>query len=96
MINLILREIVENSGSNREGTKLFAYLKAAHLNKEQVLLNVDNELSLSSSFLNTSVGLFLEEYGLDNFRNTVKFKGSKPQFERLANYIQKFTNTHLS
>jgi hypothetical protein len=96
MINLILREIVENSGSNREGSKLFSYLKDAYLKKEQILLNVDNDLALSSSFLNTSIGLFLEEHGVSEFKKTVKFKGSKAQFERLANYIKKFSEAHLS
>jgi hypothetical protein len=96
METIILKNIVRDSSSNEEGVKLFNILQAAYSKKEHLLLQVDSDLTMSSSFLNTSIGLFLDKYGLNTFRNTVKFKGSKTQFSRLSNYITEYNNIYLA
>ena len=96
MKTLILKDIVNNSGSNIEGATLFNYLQQAFLNREALLLQIDSDLSLSSSFLNSSIGEFLDNYGLSSFKQTVKFKGSKKQYLRLADYIQKYQELYLA
>ncbi|MFV0564925.1 MAG: STAS-like domain-containing protein [Flavobacteriaceae bacterium] len=90
MKTLILKNIVKNSGSNEQGAVLFHHLQDAYLNKDTLILHVDSSLSMSSSFLNSSMGLFLDKYGLNNFKQTVKFKGSRNQFFRLSDYINKY------
>lgn len=94
MNTLILKDLVKDSSSNEQGTVLFESLKVAYLSGTTVVLQVD-DLAMSSSFLNTSIGQFLENYGFDSFRKTVKFKGSKSQFLRLSNYIEKYKNLYL-
>lgn len=88
---VILNEILDNTGSNEEGLVLFEQLKNAYNNDSVVTLCVAPTDSLSPSFLNTSVGLFLEKYGLGNFKKTVRFKGNKNQYNRLKRYIQIFS-----
>jgi hypothetical protein len=90
MKSLILKDLVSDSSSNSEGTKLFKELRKAFENRENILLHVDSELTLSSSFLNTSFGVFLDKYGFENFKRTVKIKGSQNQFARLASYIERY------
>lgn len=94
MITLILKDLVKDSGSNDQGMLLFDHLKSAFLKKDTLILDVDSELSMSSSFLNSSIGLFLDEYGLENFKATVKFKGSKNQFKRISSYIKKYSSIY--
>lgn len=94
MKTLILKNIVKNSSSNTEGMVLFNVLQEAHLKGEQLILHVDSDLSMSSSFLNTSFGVFMDYYGVLNFKKTVKFKGSKNQFLRLSSYIQKYNKLY--
>jgi hypothetical protein len=96
MKTLILKNIVKNSSSNDEGVILFNALQDAYLKEEQLILLVDSDLSMSSSFLNTSFGVFLDNYGFSGFKETVKFKGSKNQFLRLNNYITKYRNLYLA
>ena len=96
MKHLILKDVVRNSSSNEEGLVLFNILKNAYLSNTKIVLHIDSHLSMSSSFLNTSIGEFLDEYGLDNFKETVKFKGTKLQFERLKNYINKYNSLYLA
>lgn len=95
MKTLILNDIVKNSSSNDEGIILFNALKDAYLNKEKLVLLVGADLTMSSSFLNTSIGEFLDMYGFSNFKETVKFKGSKNQFLRLSDYIKKYEELYL-
>ncbi|WP_289042270.1 DUF4325 domain-containing protein [uncultured Zobellia sp.] len=96
MKTLILRDIVDNSSSVEQGMVLFNHLKSAYNNGHTIILQVDSDLSLSSSFLNSSVGEFLDAYGFSNFRNTLKFKGSKTQFQRFNKYIQEYKDLYLA
>ncbi len=94
MKTLTLKNIVKDTGSNEQGMILFGYLENAFLNKETLILHVDTDLSMSSSFLNSSIGQFLDKYGLDSFKQTVKYKGSKNQFSRLSGYIKKYSSLY--
>jgi hypothetical protein len=94
MKTLILKNIVKNSSSNEQGMVLFDSLQNAYLSKDSLILYVDSDLSMSSSFLNSSIGLFLDKYGLNSFKETVKFKGSKNQFSRLSDYLTKYSSLY--
>ncbi len=94
MKTLVLKDIVKNSSSNEQGMILFDYLNKAYLNKDSLLLEIDSDLSLSSSFLNSSFGLFLDVYGYQNLKKMIKIKGSKSQFLRLTDYINKYNKVY--
>jgi hypothetical protein len=95
MKNIILKNIVKNTSSNDEGQVLFDSLKDAYFNGLTILLTIDSNQAMSSSFLNTSIGKFLEEYGFEQFKKTVKFKGTKSQFQKLSKYISNYKNIYL-
>jgi L-2-hydroxyglutarate oxidase LhgO len=86
-ITINIRSLVPETSSNLSGTILFKELHRALNNGSIVILEVDNDLALSSSFLNSSIGEILDKYGLSTFKRNVKFKGNKNQFERIATYI---------
>ena len=94
METLILKNIVTDTGSNQQGEQVFSFLKDAYLNNKPLILEVDSDLTLSSSFLNSSIGLFLEQFGLVNFKKTIQFKGNKNQFDRLVSYINKYKEVY--
>lgn len=94
MKTLILKNIVKNSSSNEQGMILFYALQKAYLSKDSLILYVDSDLSMSSSFLNSSIGQFLDKYGLNSFKQTVRFKGSKNQFSRLSDYVKKYSSLY--
>lgn len=96
MKTLVLKDIVKNSSSNDQGSVLFELMKNAFLQKDVILLHVDSDLSMSSSFLNSSFGEFLDSYGLNSFKQTVKFRGSKSQFLRLSDYISQYNSLFLA
>ncbi|SDS41913.1 STAS-like domain-containing protein [Winogradskyella sediminis] len=96
MKNLILKDLVKNSSSNEEGMVLFNVFQEAYLNNTQILLEIGSDISMSSSFLNTSIGEFLDKYGFLKFKETVKIKGSENQFNRLNNYINKYKDLYIA
>ncbi|MFD2917062.1 DUF4325 domain-containing protein [Psychroserpens luteus] len=96
MKNLILKDIVKNSSSNEEGIVLFNILQEACINHNKILLEIGSDISMSSSFLNTSIGEFLDQYGFLKFKETVQIKGSKLQFDRLNSYIVKYRELYTA
>lgn len=95
MKTVILRDIVSDTSSVNQGLILFEIFKQTYLSDEKLVLDVDNDLSMSSSFLNASVGAFLDEYGLSSFKNMLKFKGSKTQFLRFSKYLESYNELYL-
>jgi len=91
---LELNKIVENYSSNSEGYKLFTLLDKYAEENKIVVVSIDNTATLSSSFLNSSIGEFLDKYGYDFFKTNVKIKTSKTQFNRLSNYLEKYNNLY--
>ncbi len=91
---ITLNNIVDNCSSNVEGVKFFNALDNAFKVDNKVIIVVDNNSSLSSSFLNSSIGMFVEKYGIDFFKENIKFQGSKNQFTRISNYLNKFSSLY--
>ena len=91
---ITLNHIVDNCSSNVEGVKFFNALDSAIKDDNKVIIVVDNDSSLSSSFLNTSIGMFVEKYGIEFFKKNIKFQGSKNQFSRISNYLNKFSSVY--
>lgn len=94
MNEIAINNIVSGTSTNLEGTKLHLILKKYINNNENVVLNVSNETPLSSSFLNSSIGVLLDEYGLNKFKSHIKFKSNKAQFNRILDYIQKYVRVY--
>ncbi|MCR9181461.1 MAG: STAS-like domain-containing protein [Flavobacteriaceae bacterium] len=91
---LDLNKVVENYSSNAEGYKLFTLLDKYAEENQIVVISIDNTAALSSSFLNSSIGQFLDKYGFDLFKSNIKIKTSKTQFNRLLNYLDKYNNLY--
>lgn len=96
MKTLILKNIVKDTSSNDQGDLLFNILRDAYLKKDSILLDVDSDLSMSSSFLNSSIGVFLDNFGLENFKRTLKFKGTKKQFIKVSDYINDYKELYIA
>jgi len=84
---IFLKKIVTNTSSNSEGDKLYFALIQAKRQGHSAVLVADNDHSFASSFLNSSVGRFIDEFGLKDFKCHFKFKGTKSQFDRINNYL---------
>ena len=82
---IYLPDLIENSGSNTEGLKLFYALENNLKNK--VVIKTDKSMGFSSSFLNSSIGEYIEKYGIESFKENVSFQCTKNQFLIIKTYI---------
>ena len=83
--------ITPATSTNQDGVLFFDFLKNNALN-DQVVINVPGHLTLSSSFLNSSVGKFIDIFGLDKFKENVKISTNKNVFIQFKNYIESYND----
>lgn len=96
MKNILLKDTSHSFSSNKDGLILFNIFEKTIKEKSSILLEIDHEIAMSSSFLNSSFGEILSLYGLDVLKSHIKIKTSKNQFERISNYISKYKRIHLA
>lgn len=94
MKTIDLRNIASSFSSNSDALPLYALIDYAIKNKQPFVLNIDNGIALSSSFLNSSIGEIITTHGLDKLKSCLKLKTSKPQFKRFSSYIQNYTTIY--
>ena len=94
MTTINLKNYMNTQGISNANS-LYLLLEKSFLDNEKLLLLIDNDTPVTSSFLNPSIGLFLDNYGLDGFKNTVRFRSTKTQFERFSNYVKKYNEIFL-
>lgn len=94
MKTLDLNTLVPDLSSNASGFKLFILLDQSFSNSETVILHVNNDSSISSSFLNSSIGSFIEKHGLNALKSSIKFKGTRTQYDRFVSYINSYSKIY--
>ncbi len=96
MKTIQLRNYINDSNIDQSANDLYMDL-ISNLNQQtKVLLVIDNDTSLTSSFLNSSIGQFLDNYGLITFKNLISFKGSRQQYNRIVDYINSYNKIYLT
>lgn len=91
MCTVNLKDIMSNQSLPEAGNRLLDIMMSKLNAGERIVLDMDGVPSLPSIFLNTSIGKFIEEQGVELLKKKVAFaKISKGQAERLQEYIQKF------
>jgi len=92
--NISLNSIVSNTETNIEGVRLFCVISEAIKNNTELMLEIDSDMTLSSSFLNSSFGEIIERFDLEKLKSTVKIKTSRTQFQRISEYLNKFNSIY--
>ncbi len=92
MNTIVLKNLVSNTSSNSQGFVLFNELKK--YKQDVVILEISNDLTLSSSFLNSSIGEYLDTFGLTEFKQNIKFKGSRNQYLRISKYLEDYSRLY--
>lgn len=85
-----LQTITNSTSTNQDGDLLFDYL-ANNAVKSTVVLKIPSNSTLSSSFLNSSIGKFIDVFGLDIFKSNIQIKSTQNIFNQLKKYIGRYT-----
>lgn len=85
---IALHNVLSDTGSNAQGNVLFDLMRQYH--NEVVVLEIAADLTLSTSFLNSSFGQFIDCFGLQTLKSNVKIRANKNQFARVSKYISSY------
>lgn len=91
-----LRTEFGNTSSNAQGVMLYTFLEKVHASNSKVVLVIDAEQTISSSFLNSSIGSFIDNYGYSAFKGMVRLKTTKNQYNRLSKYFVAYKSMQQS
>ena len=84
-----LTDIVQGTSTNTAGEYLYVVLEKAIKNEEKIRVSLIDSTPFSTSFMNSSIGAIIEDYGIDIFREFVAFVGyTKSQASMIKKYIQ--------
>ena len=79
MGNIInIKDITEGTASNASGFSVYTVMKNSLTSDNKITLSFDGVNSMSSSFLNSSVGAFIDDYGFDAFKKNVSIINYTP------------------
>ena len=94
LIEIKLNSLVNNTDSNTEGVKLYCILDGYFKDNKLLLLDIDSDMSLTSSFLNSSFGNIIDKYGYAKLKNNLRIKTNKNQIYRIKDYLEKYNEIY--
>lgn len=88
---IFVKDLCGGTYTNVDGFSLFSKIDNLLSNKYEILLSFTGIDSVSSSFLNSSIGSVIEKYGFDVFKNDIRITNYTPTLARiLKKYIDNF------
>ena len=91
MKTLVIKKMVTGTPTNAEALSLFLDMKKCAELNNSFTLDFTGVDYVSSSFLNSSIGEFIEVYGFNDFASKVKFIGcNKDLAAMIKGYVVKF------
>ncbi|WP_151087424.1 STAS-like domain-containing protein [Hymenobacter baengnokdamensis] len=89
---LELTALVQGTFTNAEGAKLFAALAPAVAAGQVVRLSLHHATPMSTSFLNSSFGALIDQYGLPAVQHSLRLTNYLPSH---ASCIKNYLDTYL-
>jgi hypothetical protein len=74
-----------------DGDLFYDFLKN-HAVNNNVIITIPGHLIISSSFLNSSIGKFIDVFGLDKFRKNVRISCNQNIYYQLKKYIDYYSD----
>lgn len=91
MCTIKLNDVMKGMDFPDAGSRLYDLIVNSIKENDKISIDLEGISSLPSMFLNTSIGKYLDDYGLDSLKNKISFtKITKSQAERISEYISKY------
>lgn len=91
--NIDLQVITNNTSTNSDGDLFYDFLSNNAVSNA-VIIKIDGNLTLSTSFLNSSFGRFINIFGIDLFKSNIKIKSNSNTYNRLKLYVDTYSELH--
>lgn len=96
-MEILVKDIVNETISNASGYTLYLQLKEPVKSGTALRLSFKDSMVTSSSFLNSSIGTLIEEFGVNTVKELITPVGMSPfQAQVLRKYISSFGSTRRS
>ena len=95
MCTIILNRIISSFNETTDaGAQLYNELKAQIGSEHKAVVDMAGVTSLSSVFLNVSIGKIIDEYGMKKLKEFVSFINiTQQQAKRLKEYLERYSST---
>lgn len=91
MCNIAIKEILTNRSLPDAGSLLYNHIVCAIDSDDKLQIDMTDVSSLSSVFLNASIGKAIDGYGKDSVKKYVCFLHiTKSQVQRLSEYMSRY------
>jgi len=85
---IIVNQVTQSTLSNIDGYSLKTRIDNVLTTGSSVLLSFDDVITISSSFLNSSIGELIDQYGFEILKDRVKITNYTPSIAKaIRNYI---------
>ncbi|MDE5837023.1 MAG: STAS-like domain-containing protein [Paramuribaculum sp.] len=94
MNTIILNQIFDTSKDLTDaGTCLYDRIKAQINSNDKAIIDMAGVTSMSSVFMNVSIGRIIDEYGMDVLKKAISFSNiTQQQAKRLTEYLERYSN----
>jgi hypothetical protein len=97
METIKVKDITKGTFTNEDGLSVYNAIYSAISENDSIILSFEGITSLSSSFLNSSIGEIIEKFGFDFLKNKIKITKYTPQLSGLiVNYIKNYSKPEIS
>lgn len=80
------------TSTNADGLPFYYALKEAYSSNKKLRISLKNSSPFSSSFLNSSIGAFMDEFGASALKKTLVICDYKPtELERILDYTKSYS-----
>lgn len=97
MKTLVIKKIVSGTATNIEAFPLYLEMKSCAEKSDPMTLSFKDVEFTSSSFLNSSIGAFIDYFGFENFSKGIKFTDCTPEVASfIKGYVKKYCSLSIS
>ncbi|ASV30636.1 STAS-like domain-containing protein [Maribacter cobaltidurans] len=83
--------ITSNTSTNLDGDLFFDFLKDNAVN-DTVIVSIPGHVNLSSSFLNSSFGKYIDVFGMSKFKQNIKVSCNQSIFKQIKKYVDFYSD----
>lgn len=93
----IKQYVTKYNDFSKAGTDIFDVASSAILGGEEVLLDMKGQDSVSTVFLNASIGRLIDQFGVEKVKKNLKFANLlRTQMERIRKYFEDYQELYPS
>ncbi|MGM1055435.1 MAG: STAS-like domain-containing protein [Bacteroidota bacterium] len=89
----LIKVIDRNTSTNNDGDQLYNFI-VDNISHNKIIIHFSPNITLTSSYLNSSFGKFIDVFGIDKLKTKVKVKTNKSTFSVISKYLDNYNHVY--